>query len=491
MLSPGDILAGKYSVERVLGKGGMGYVVAAVHTQLDQRVAVKFLSPDLCESREAVARFLREARAAVRIRSEHVARVIDVGTLDNGAPFMVMEFLEGHDLARELELRDRLTIAEAIEFVLQASEAVAEAHALGIVHRDLKPANLFLTRRADGSPLVKVLDFGISKAILPEGDTSDPAPSLTATQGLIGSPHYMSPEQVRKPKSVDGRTDIWALGIILHELMGGSPPFTSDTPMSVLAAVVSDPPPSLREIRPEVPEGLQAVILRCLEKDVSRRFQTVADVALALKPYAPSSCLASISRITGIVRASHPSRTTPSSEAISGDEVPTLLAAGSGREEPSNRTTTEWGHSQKFEQRSRRRLVVLGLGALSVLAVVGAALALRARAPEAEPDRSIASSQPSSPSPPALGTPSVAPAASAVPLPEPASSVAGSGGAPGASSAPLASAEPSRSTRPPAPAGLAQPALAAERRPKRPPQNKPSASASATSPGADPLDGRR
>src|SRR6187549_2799480 len=221
MIQQGELLAGKYRVEQVLGAGGMGYVVAAMHEQLGQRVAVKLLVPELCENEDSVTRFLREARAAVKIHSEHVARVLDVGELTNGSPYMVMEFLSGRDLAEELDLPGELEIEVAIDYVLQASEAVAEAHSLGLIHRDLKPANLFLTHRPDGSPLVKVLDFGISKVSSPEAAQL----SLTHTQAMMGSPLYMSPEQMRSSKDVDRRADIWSLGIILHELLAGDVPF--------------------------------------------------------------------------------------------------------------------------------------------------------------------------------------------------------------------------------------------------------------------------
>src|ERR1700760_4922495 len=189
----GDVLAGKFRIERVLGRGGMGVVVAATHIQLEERVALKFLLPEALGNGEAVARFAREARAAVKIKSEHVARVSDVGTLDSGSPYMVMEYLEGQDLADWVRHSGAMRPADAVEFVLQACEAIAEAHALGIVHRDLKPANLFVTRRVDGSPCVKVLDFGISKLTTP-GSTSDMG--MTRTSTVMGSPLYMSPEQM-------------------------------------------------------------------------------------------------------------------------------------------------------------------------------------------------------------------------------------------------------------------------------------------------------
>ncbi len=226
-VAPGTVLAGKYRVTRVLGEGGMGVVVAATHIQLDEPVALKFMLPSALGSTEAIARFLREARSAVKLKSEHVARVSDVGTLDTGAPYIVMEYLEGSDLAGELLTRGPLPPTDTVEYVVQACDALAEAHALGIVHRDLKPANLFVTRRRDGSPLVKVLDFGISKssALNEVGGGG----SLTKTGGLMGSPVYMSPEQMKSAKDTDARTDIWALGIILYELVGGRTPFESET----------------------------------------------------------------------------------------------------------------------------------------------------------------------------------------------------------------------------------------------------------------------
>src|SRR5262249_29408438 len=202
----GDVLAGKYRVERVLGRGGMGVVVQAMHVQLEQRVAIKFLLPQTVSNPDAVTRFAREARAASKIQGEHVARVLDVGTLESGAPFMVMEYLEGQDLSQLLESRGLLHVDEAIDYILQACEALAEAHAAGIVHRDLKPANMYLTKRADGSPIVKVLDFGISKVIAK--DSSDA--SMTRTSALMGSPVYMSPEQMKATRNVDARADIWA-----------------------------------------------------------------------------------------------------------------------------------------------------------------------------------------------------------------------------------------------------------------------------------------
>jgi serine/threonine-protein kinase len=282
---PGDVIAGKFQVEELLGRGGMGAVVAARHLVLRQRVAVKFLLPHALAVPDAAERFLREARAAVAIQSEHVARVIDVGTLETGSPYLVMEFLAGTDLNKVVKQRGALPIPDAIDFVLQAGEAIAEAHALGIVHRDLKPANLFLTQRPEGSPLVKVLDFGLSKTAY--GDDGLPEQSLTATGFVMGSPQYMSPEQVRSLKHVDARTDLWALGVILYELTTGRRPFDGPSLTAVSAAIVADAPPSPRRIRGDLPPGLEAALMACLEKDPARRTPTVAAHPPAPAPIAP------------------------------------------------------------------------------------------------------------------------------------------------------------------------------------------------------------
>jgi serine/threonine protein kinase len=310
VIAIGDIVADKYRIDRAVGNGGMAYVMAATHLTLDKPVAIKVLLPGLCENQEAITRFLREARASVRIQGDHVARVLDVGTLADGAPFMVMELLEGRDLAHELRERKMLPVGEAVDYVLQAGEALAEAHAFGIVHRDLKPANLFLTSSSDGSALIKVLDFGISKALVVEGQSS--TVTLTDSHDVLGSPCYMSPEQVRQPKKVDSRSDIWSLGIILHELLGGFPPFVSDTPMGVLAAVVTDDPPSLLMVRDDVPPDLEVVIAKCLEKEASQRYQDVVELATALKSYAPKSGETAVLRIAAVARAAKERALRPS-----------------------------------------------------------------------------------------------------------------------------------------------------------------------------------
>lgn len=298
---PGDLLAGKYRIERILGVGGMGQVVAATHLHLDELVAIKFLLPHMLSNREAVKRFEREARAAVKIHNEHVARTIDIGYLPNGAPYIVMEYLDGVDLASRLLSNGPLPVDLAVEFVLQASEAVAYAHALGIVHRDLKPANLFVARAADGSELIKVLDFGISKL---SSEVTRTESSITKTNAMMGSPLYMSPEQMTDSKSVDGRTDVWGLGTVLYEALRGAPPFLGDTMPEICAAVLSTTPRPLQAFRGDIPPALEAIIFRALEKDVGRRYANVAHFAAALAVFGSRRGRITAERIARVIRSS-------------------------------------------------------------------------------------------------------------------------------------------------------------------------------------------
>jgi serine/threonine protein kinase len=320
----GDLLAGKYRVEKVLGYGGMGVVVSAFRGDLEQRVAVKFLSEAAAERPDAAERFRREARAAAKIKSDHVARVLDVGTLDTGQPFMVMEFLEGNDIADELRRFTYLPIIDAVEFILQAIEALAEAHASGVVHRDLKPGNLFLARRADGSRRVKVLDFGISKAL---AGSSVEELSLTKTAALVGSPLYMAPEQMRSAKDVDTRADIWSLGAMLYEMLTGQSPYTGESIPQLCAALLHDDPIPLRQHRPEVPEGLEQVVLRCLMKDRNQRYSTVYDLGRALLPFAMPDSRVHVERAERVLGA--PDLVTSSAPVIMGAADRSSLPHGS------------------------------------------------------------------------------------------------------------------------------------------------------------------
>ena len=290
---PGEILAGKYVVEEVIGQGGMGCVVAAHHRDLGQPVAIKFLHEEALKEKIAVERFLREARAVVAFKSEHVARVSDVGRMENGAPYMVMERLVGEDLGIVLQRQGRVGVAEAIDFVIQAAEAVAEAHSHGIIHRDLKPSNLFLSRRSDGSALIKLLDFGIAKSMVRTAENAH----LTHTGSSLGTPMYMSPEQVRGAREADMRTDIWGLGSTLYELLTGVAPFEADTMPALCAMIVSDQPRPIGALRPEVPAGIIAIVDRCMQKAANDRYQTVSELARAIAPWAPLRCQMILERI--------------------------------------------------------------------------------------------------------------------------------------------------------------------------------------------------
>ncbi|WP_437812195.1 protein kinase domain-containing protein [Sorangium sp. So ce1078] len=292
---PGEIIGGKYRIEHIIGQGGMGVVVAARHTTLMRRVALKFLLPREHREPQDVARFLREAQAAAAITSQHVAQVIDVGTTDAGLPYFVMEFLRGINVAELIARRGPLSIEDAVGYVLEVCEAIAEAHALGIVHRDLKPSNIFLAEREDGSSQIKVIDFGISKAL--DACALGTDSKLTSTRMVLGSPPYMSPEHVRSARNVDTRTDIWAIGVILYEMLTARLPFEAETASAIFASIVADRPTPPRSHRADLPDELERVILSCLQKRAYQRPQTVADLARALAPLAPERARAPLERI--------------------------------------------------------------------------------------------------------------------------------------------------------------------------------------------------
>ncbi len=432
MVEPGEILAGKYRIERVLGAGGMGVVVAARHIHLDEHVAIKFLLPEAAKNQEAVARFTREARAAIKIKSHHVARITDVGTLESGAPYMVMEYLEGQDLSAMVHERGALPVAEAVELVVQACDAIAEAHALGIVHRDLKPANLFCVQGADGLPAVKVLDFGISKVTTLDGL------DMTRTTAVMGSPFYMSPEQMTSAKSVDTRADIWALGVVLFELLAGRPPFQGETLPELSVRIATETPPPLRNYRPDLPNGLEPVILKCLEKNREQRFANVAELVGALVEFGPKRVRTSAERISRIIQNAGLSN---SAIQLPASEYPGPEAGQGGG------TVAAWGATGvPGERGSRRGLVaLLGIGVV-VLGAVGAALVLHTSktAVAAPASATPAAALPSAPSAAAPAVVPVPPSA-----PEPVASAAPSASAAvHAETPPVAAQVPARHFKP-------------------------------------------
>jgi len=276
----GDVIAGKYRLEKVAGEGGMGVVYAAQHLVLKQRVAVKVLLPDAATSEHVVERFAREAQAAARIMSEHVARVMDAGSTATGAPFLVMEYLEGCDLEELLSVEGPLPMTDVIDYLLQALEALAHAHAVGLVHRDIKPANLFLACRADGGNVIKMLDFGISKMT-----ESRPEDRVLTGQAVLGSPVYMSPEQLRNAKDIDARADIWSLGVVAYELLSGKPPFDGDGVGEIFAAILEKDAEPLHSKNWRLPPELSAIIAKCIQRKPEDRWADAAEVAKALKPF--------------------------------------------------------------------------------------------------------------------------------------------------------------------------------------------------------------
>ncbi len=471
----GDLLAGKYRVERVLGAGGMGVVVAARHVELDQLVAIKFVREEALDNEEGVQRFLREARAAVKLKSEHVARVLDVGKLESGAPYMVMEFLEGSDLGKVLAHQGPLPLESAADWIFQACEAVAEAHAAGIVHRDLKPENLFLTRTVGGAPKVKVLDFGVSKAVR---GSSGELSGLTRTRAMLGSPLYMAPEQMRSSRDVDSRADIWALGVVLFQLLTDRWPFEADAMPELCLKVVSDPPHSLAALRPDVPEAMVAVVERCLAKDPAGRFANAAELASALEPFVqPSSrLLAERARLSVEIRSSMPSvPESPSNVTpLPVSPMSPLLESGpSGTGMPP--TSAAWGSQGTGASPSpgiwRARTKVWAGAAVLVAASVAFVLTLRGPRAGPSPAGSAAPLASASDRPPPVVaaastnavTPAPAPASAAASAPMVASAVASS--APMAASAlssgplrwPIASSSPPPMQRPPGPPPRAEP----------------------------------
>ena len=328
----GDVIADKYQIVRVIGTGGMGYVVSAIHLELNEAVALKFLRPEALKNEELVGRFAREAQVAAKIKSEHVARVFDVSRLADGTPFIVMEHLEGKDLCDYVGERGPLPVKVAVDYVLQACEGLAAAHAIGIVHRDIKPENLFLAGRSQGIDVVKILDFGISKVAL-TGSAFSGSSELVRTTIPMGSPVYMSPEQIRDCDSVDARTDIWSLGCVLMELLTGKSTFDAQSIMQLSAIIIEKDAPRLRTRLPEAPAELENVIARCLDRDANKRFQSVAELAVALYHFGPRRSRLSAERCCHLLQGHTgefelPTLPPPASNPISAPASRILLSPG-------------------------------------------------------------------------------------------------------------------------------------------------------------------
>lgn len=395
------MLLGKYRVEEVLGVGGMGRVVRASHLYLQQSFAIKILLPAMLENPQTVTRFLREAQATSRLKSEHIVRVLDVGTLPDGEPFMVMEYLEGSDLNQILRHHGPQLPGVVCDLMLQACEGLAEAHALGFVHRDIKPSNFYVTRRPDGSMLLKILDFGISK--VPVGGED-----LTGAHAMLGTPTYTAPEQLRSGREVDRRSDIWSLGVVTYQLLEGRAPFAGETFAELLLKVTTEPPgPMLAQL----PPGLLDVIHRCLAKEPNQRPQDVGELARVLAPFASDPIVGAqiAARTTRIVQLR-------ASQAALGKQVmPTSAGGGLVTPEPLSpapHTPLSWpaaeaptsignamGHLAPRRSRGRGWLVAGALGVALLAGTGGFVISEAMRAPT----QTAASTAPTAPTMPTTG----------------------------------------------------------------------------------------
>jgi serine/threonine-protein kinase len=389
-LEPGIEIAGKFRLERVIGRGGMGSVWAAEQLQLHMPVALKFMDPDAL-SPESRVRFEREARAAGALRSPHVVQVLDHG-LDYEIPFFVMELLEGEDLGERLRREGAISIPAMAKIMLQTAKGLRRAHEAGIIHRDLKPGNLFLARRMDGSPQIKVIDFGISKVVGGDGDGE-----MTATAVMMGSPLYMAPEQMASARDVDARADIWSMGVILFSLLTGGPPFKAQSVMQVYELVLKGAP-KLREGRPDAPEGLERAVAKCLQKEREARFSTIADLADAIAAFGPAHASVSVDRIARVIRGPLASQPMPTSSAAPKGSstpppavgltppTPQPTAAGQKLEIDPSATGGSWGQTRPPTRR-RAMGAWIAVGSLVVLGGgVGLAAFLHGRAPAVAPE---------------------------------------------------------------------------------------------------------
>jgi serine/threonine protein kinase len=385
----GTVLLGKYRVDRVIGHGGMGLVLAATHVQLQDQVAIKVLHAEVANKPRRVARFLREAQAAASLRSENVVRVFDVGQLDSGMPYMVMELLDGQDLANG-PIGPALPIEDAVDYVLQACDAMAVAHARGMVHRDLKPANLILVRDEHDIPTIKVLDFGISKLQRPSQDDL----ALTEAKEVMGSPLYMSPEQVRSARDVDSRADIWSLGTILYELVTGQTPFNGDSLGAVLYAVTTEEPLPVTALRPDAPAGLSAAIARCLRKKPGDRYQTARELQQALLPFASARFQAKMA----LRATSKPPSVLPGVAAPVTSSVPVGMSSAAPPKPVGAGTDVAWadtaaGLGRASSSRASRWAIALVVAAV----IAGAALWWRGPSLQAPPAQAPVGSETASP----------------------------------------------------------------------------------------------
>jgi serine/threonine-protein kinase len=445
----GNVLLGKYRVDEVLGSGGMGKVLRAWHVYLQQPVAIKILLQHVMDDAATVQRFLREAQATVKLRSEHIARVIDVSTLQDGTPLMVMEYLEGSDLNQILRAHGPQEAGVVVDLMLQACEGIAEAHAMGIVHRDIKPSNFFVTRRIDGTQLLKILDFGISKSRVSQNM------ELTGTQTIVGTPTYMAPEQMKNARTADARSDVWSMGVVMYQLMEGRPPYSGQSYAELVLKVGTEPVPPMHA---KVQAVLHDTILRCLEKDPGKRVQSVAELAKMIAPFAtdPIGGAFAVERIVRIA-ATRSSAQGMRQRTDGGSMYPAPLT-------PSNHGSVSHGSGQvTFQTRGSRAWIIAGAAALAIVAGVGGYIVS-----EVTRDRSAAAATtPADTAAPAVAAPGavpavpVAPAAQVAPVVPPAVAAPPAPPAVAAGSAGSAAEAPTPPPAPPPPP-VVPPPVAAE-----------------------------
>lgn len=402
--SVGEEIADRYVVERAIAEGGMGLVFAARHRDLDELVAIKFLKPEFARQSEIIGRFAREAKASTKIKSEYVAKVLDVGVSQTRGPYIVMEYLEGEDLSDRLAREGRLPYERAVELILQACEALAAAHALNIIHRDIKPENLFLVKNESDVPTLKLLDFGVSKTAL-TGKIFGNDISVAKTQSLLGTPLYMSPEQLRGKFDIEPSAEVWSIGAVLYELITGEAPFTGTSVTEVCASVLETVPRSPSERVPGVPIELTAVIMKCLEKQAANRYHTVAELAVALQPFGPKRARMCVERAIAAAKAANQVSQTLQSHA----SLAPPSGAPSSTRTPSPVAMMPPVASLPPPQSKMKQIIIAG-GVVVLLAVAGASFAMRSgsKAPESAPAAAI----------PPTPTMNATPAATPAPMPE-------------------------------------------------------------------------
>ncbi|MGZ5970430.1 MAG: protein kinase domain-containing protein [Polyangiales bacterium] len=388
---PGEIVEGKYRIDRMLGEGAMGGVFAATHTIRRASVALKFMSEQASAMPEAVDRFMNEAVSASQIESDHVVKIFDVGRWGQ-LPYLVMEFLEGHDLAHEVEsqvrARAQIPVARAVHFTLQILRAMQVAHHRGIVHRDLKPANAFVVTK-DGEPdFVKVLDFGISKLSEPG------AVHLTKTTVSMGTPLYMAPEQAKSARDADSRSDVYSVAAILYELLTGRPPHEADNYNLLLFKLFQEEPPNLLTLRNDLPPGFAEVVHKGLSKDPATRIQSATEFGALLAPFADTRSSALLARMlarTGGERMSllQPSTMSMPTPAPKAEPAATITAAA--------QTSTTFGpraSSPPPPPKASKVPTIVGVAALVAALGIGAFVVIKGREPAKDPPAAPATAKP-------------------------------------------------------------------------------------------------